>query len=291
LAGPILLIGLGVLLLLSNLGLISGSIWNILLRMWPVVLIVVGIDLLVGRRSVWGSILMIVVILAVLAGGYWIAQVAVPSAGPASTESVTVPRTQAAQIEIGLHGSAGLMAVHAGQASGPLLQASVPLLQGESLRRDVQAEGPAARIDLRTEGVVVFPNISARDQGWDVAIAPGTPLTLRLDLGAGEIRVAGAMLSLQDLRVNLGVGKTEVELGPSVRTIEVSSGIGETTVVLPAGVAARVRVSVAIGDSDVPAGYVRDGEWYVSPGYNSASTHVEVRVNLAIGAIHIRQAP
>jgi len=289
LAGPILLVGLGVLLLLSNLGVISGSIWNILLRMWPVVLIIVGIDLLVGRRSVWGSILMIVVILAVLAGGYWIAQVAVPSAGPASTESVTVPRTQATQVEIGLHGSAGLMDIHAGQASGPLLQASVPLLQGEDLRRDVQADGPTARIDLRTEGVVIFPNISARDQGWDVAIAPEAPLRLRLDLGAGEIRVAGAELSLDDLKVNLGVGKTQVELGPSVRTVEVSSGIGETTVVLPAGVAARVRVSVAIGDSDVPAGYVRDGEWYVSPGYNSASTHVEVRVNLAIGSIHIRQ--
>jgi hypothetical protein len=234
---------------------------------------------------------MIAVILAVLVGGYWIAQVAVPSARPGVTEAVTAPRQQASQAEIGLHGSAGLMEVRAGEASGPLLQATVPLLPGETLRKDVRADGATALVDLRTEGVVIFPNVSARDQGWDVAIAPETPLELRLDLGAGEIRVAGTKLSLQDLKVNLGVGKTEVELGPSVRTIEVSSGIGETTVVLPAGVAARVRVSVAIGDSDVPAGYVRDGEWYVSPGYNSASTHVEVRVNLAIGAIHIRQAP
>ena len=64
LAGPILLIGFGLLLLLSNLGYISGSIWNILLRMWPVILIVAGIDLLIGRRSVWGSVLLIAIILA-----------------------------------------------------------------------------------------------------------------------------------------------------------------------------------------------------------------------------------
>ena len=291
LAGPILLIGLGLLLLLSNLGWISGSIWNILLRMWPVVLIVVGIDLLIGRRSVWGSILMVALILAVLAGGYWVANATLPVRGAASAESVSVPLAGARQAEISLHGSAGRIVVHAGTASGPLLEAQVPLLQGETLRKDVQTSGTGVNVDLRTEGVVIFPNVSVRNAGWDVAIHPETPTVLRIDLGAGEILVAAEKISLEDLKVNLGVGRIEIEVGPEVRSIDVSTGIGETTLVLPAGLAARVRASVALGGTDVPAGYVRQGEWYVSPDFQGASTFVEVRVSLAIGSIHIRQSP
>ena len=37
--------------------------------MWPLILIVIGIDLLIGRRSVWGSIVAAVLIIAVLVLG------------------------------------------------------------------------------------------------------------------------------------------------------------------------------------------------------------------------------
>ncbi len=291
LAGPILLIGLGLLLLFSNLGWISGSIWNVLLRMWPVVLIVVGIDLLFGRRSIWGSIFMVVVILAVLIGGYWVATVTVPGRAASSVEPVSVPLAGARQAEIGLHGSAGQMVVHGGAAAGPLLEAQVPLMQGESLRKDVETSGTSTSVELRTEGVVIFPNVSGRNAGWDVAIRPGTPTALRLDLGAGEILVNAEKISLEDLKVNLGVGKIDIEVGREVRSIDVSTGVGETTIVLPAGLPARVRTSVALGGSDVPAGYVREGEWYISPDFEGAVTFVEVRVSVAIGGIHIRQSP
>src|SRR3990170_3880770 len=72
LVGPILLIGLGLVFLLTNLGMLSTSIWGVLLRIWPVILIAIGIDLLIGRRSLWGRLLALVLILAVLAGGLWI---------------------------------------------------------------------------------------------------------------------------------------------------------------------------------------------------------------------------
>lgn len=291
LAGPILLIGFGLLLLLSNLGYISGSIWNVLLRMWPVILIVVGIDLLIGRRSVWGSLLQIALILAVLAGGYWISTATLPVRGVASVEEVTVPLEGARQADIRVHGSVGQIAIHTGPASGPLLKAQAPLLKGETLQRDVNRSGSNVEVDLRTEGVVVFPSVSSREAGWDLAIHPDVKTTLDLDLGVGEIRVTGGDMSLENVKVNIGVGKIFVEVGPGVRSIDLSSGVGETTVVLPAGVAARVHASVALGGSNLPYGYVRQGDWYVSPGFETASSSVEVTVNLAIGAINIRQAP
>ena len=53
---PVILIGLGVILLLSNLGRLPADPWPLLSRLWPVILIVIGLDILLGRRSVWGGV-------------------------------------------------------------------------------------------------------------------------------------------------------------------------------------------------------------------------------------------
>src|SRR4030067_1428909 len=72
LVAPIILIGVGLVFLVTNLGMLSTSIWGVLLRIWPVILIAMGIDLLIGRRSLIGRMLALVLILAVLACGLWV---------------------------------------------------------------------------------------------------------------------------------------------------------------------------------------------------------------------------
>ena len=54
---PIILIGAGIIFLLSNLGVITGNPWPILWNLWPVLLIVIGLDILFGRRSMLGGLI------------------------------------------------------------------------------------------------------------------------------------------------------------------------------------------------------------------------------------------
>ena len=63
---PILLISAGILFLLSNLGIVDWSTWNVLWRFWPLVLIAVGIDVLFGQRSSVGAIISAFLILALI---------------------------------------------------------------------------------------------------------------------------------------------------------------------------------------------------------------------------------
>ena len=53
-AVPIILIALGIALLLGNV--FKLEIWDILIRLWPVWLIAIGLDLLIGRQNRWASI-------------------------------------------------------------------------------------------------------------------------------------------------------------------------------------------------------------------------------------------
>ena len=70
---PIILIILGILLLLSNLGYLPPGFWANAWRFWPVILILVGLEVLIGRRSAWaaagtviGVVIVIVIVSAIL---------------------------------------------------------------------------------------------------------------------------------------------------------------------------------------------------------------------------------
>ncbi len=69
--GPILLIAFGVIFLLNNLGVLNWNVWATLIRLWPVLLIGFGLDLLIGRRSVVGSVIVVLLVLIVVAVAVW----------------------------------------------------------------------------------------------------------------------------------------------------------------------------------------------------------------------------
>src|SRR5918911_1610679 len=71
LVGPALLIGLGTLLLLDTIGWIGPEAWDAILNLWPVALIAIGLDLLLGRRAPRWSALVAVALLLAMAGTIW----------------------------------------------------------------------------------------------------------------------------------------------------------------------------------------------------------------------------
>ena len=59
---PLVLISLGAIFLLNNFNVLSWDVWDLIWRLWPVLLVAIGLDILFGRRSVLGSFLSLVVI-------------------------------------------------------------------------------------------------------------------------------------------------------------------------------------------------------------------------------------
>ena len=69
--GPLLLITIGLIFLASNLGLISGDGWSAIWRLWPLILVIAGInDLIRGEGIVW-PLLLVGVGGFILVNNYW----------------------------------------------------------------------------------------------------------------------------------------------------------------------------------------------------------------------------
>ena len=67
----------------------------------------------------------------------------------------------------------------------------------------------------------------------------------------------------------------------------IEAGVGEVTIRLPEGLAARISVESGLGPVDVRGDFERSGDDYLSPGWSDAVNRVTLRVNAGVGAVTI----
>ena len=289
LIGPLVLIGLGIVFLLNNLGVVDWDVWQIVFRLWPILLIAAGLDLVVGRRSAVGTIVVLLVILGLAFAGVWLFSGAL--SGEPRTEHVVQSAEGAERAEIEIGGSVGRLTVGPLAESGTLVRGTLDLASGEQLGREFRIEAGTAYFSLQSQGEWRIPGFHwwSEDREWELDLARGIPLRLTVNAGVGETRLELAELTATGVTVNTGVGRTWITLPGHGRYVaHVRAGVGEVEVIFPAGLAGRIVVSSGIGDIDVIGDFhVEDGV-YVSPGFESAENRVELDVSGGIGRIVIK---
>lgn len=290
---PLVLIGLGVVLLLNNLGMLTWSVWEMILRLWPVLIIGFGLELLIGRRSVWGSLLVALLIVAVLAGAVYLFNSPAATTG-LTTEAVSQPLGDAKRGEVTIQFGVGRLIVDAGAAGDQLVEGTAVLGRGQRLISEGRVSAGVAyyRIDSEDTGTFWFPAQGADRRQWTLHLNPDVPLALTLRNGVGEATLDLADLQVADLDVTSGVGRVSIVL-PSRGQVRVAveGGVGEIVLTLPSSMAARIRVDAGLTQVDVPTGFIQEGDVYTSPGFDTAEDRVEIEIDGGIGRIVVEQQP
>ncbi len=289
-AGPIILISFGVIFLLNNLNVIELNAWDVIMRFWPILIIAIGLDILIGRRTAWGAVIATVMVLAILIGG--IVFFDNQSQWTYATENFEIPLGNAEEATISLDPALGYLLVDAlPTGSNVLLRGEVRPFSGEEIGKTVDFSGTRATIDLRTEGVIVAPFFGewGTQPSWDLSLHPGVFTYLIVDLGAGKAELDLQDLQFGEIHVEQGIGQMIILL-PSTNSMDINleGGIGEIQVVIPEDVGVRFRADVGIGNVLVPSDYTRDGNFYNSPGYAAAVNQIEMVIDLGIGSVRVR---
>ena len=289
LVGPVLLIGLGLIILMNNLGVLNWSVWDMLIRLWPLILIAMGLDFLIGRRSVWGSLLALVLIAVVFVVGAYLMEVRVEASF--STEKIRQSLGDATNAEISVSPAVGFVRVSAlDHGTGNLIEGDIRVIRGEKWSETFVADKDPIIYTVKSQSVGWFPSLGLWEDkaSWDVGLNPEVQLNLDVSLGVGKSELDLGGLLLTDLDADIGVGKLTVTF-PSEGQFgaHIDSAIGETFVIIPRGMGARIRVNTGLGTSQMPAGYLRQGDYYLSPGYGTAENRVDLEVSQAIGLIRV----
>jgi hypothetical protein len=286
--GPLILIGLGVAFLLSNLGLLSVDVWEALLRLWPILLIAVGLDILFGRRSLLGSLLVTVATVALIVGGlWWFGQG--PGGTPLASETISESLRGATRAEVELSVGVGTLELGAMDEAQGLIAGAVRTAEPGRVLRDFALRGDTAVLRLRERdmgGLMRAP--WSRDSRWDLRLNPNVPTKLTINTGVGAARLSLGDLAISELRISAGVGQTIITL-PRRGAVHarIDGGVGQTTVTIPNDVAVRIVVTKGLGAITTPQGLDQAGRSYTTPGYATAANRVDLAINGGVGAIRI----
>jgi hypothetical protein len=293
--GPILLIGAGIVFLLNNLGIISWDVWSVLLRLWPVILIAVGLDLLVGRRVPLGSLLLGLLLIVVLVLAV---QGALPE--PQVASLMSVDRTQeingdlkgAERASVVIRFGAGTLNLGALPEDSPqLIRGTVDLSRNETLNQSYSGSNGAVSFTLESEGSWTTGADVFMDSGksWDLSLNRDIPLDLRVSSGAGKSSIDLTSLNLSRFDLNGGVGQVTVKLPAQGRyPVRVDGGVGQIVIMVPEGLAARVRVDGGLGGVTTEGDFSHSEDTYTTGNFDTAENRAEIQVDGGIGQIVLR---
>jgi hypothetical protein len=301
---PIVLIGAGVVLFLANIGYLPDLSWNVLWRLWPLLLIGMGLDALIGRRSTFGAVVATLLILAMVGGVIALLVFApqIPAviqwAQPVGWESehIESPLADAREARVAIDWTSLPGRLRALEDSPNLIEADVAYRGRLIFDVEERGQGVAVRLDQDRSGAWFGPiEVDASGLRWDVRLSPRVPIELTLDggSGSGEYNLTG--LQIQDLYLDVGSGSIELTL-PAAGGYEarIDGGSGSLDIVLPRNVGARVELDSGSGSfrPDDRFRLVRgerndDGVWETDP-YDPSDRAITLKIDQTSGSIRIR---
>ncbi len=291
--GPIVLIGLGIMLLLGNLDVINLNFWELLFRFWPIFLIAAGLDILLGRRANGGALIALMLILGVIFGAIWLGYVETTAPfGAVHGESVRQTLDGASLAEVTIASSVSQMRLAAGSGVDALLDGNIVLHPNEELESDFAIDAGTAHYTLESGSrSLILPSFGHSNDGmWDLHLNRLIPVDLNVSTGVGSATLNLQELTLKGLKVDAGVGKVEITLPDTGNfKAEINGGVGGIAIKVPATIAVRIEASTGIGSVRVDGDYTRQGNIYQSANYDTALNRIELTVTGGIGSLTVEQ--
>lgn len=287
-AGPAFLVGLGMVFLLSNFNLLTWNVWELILRLWPVLLIAWGLDLVLGRRNIWGAALALLILVGVMAGAILMVGVGTPM----TEEKISwVPETMASEIQATLRPGVASLKIGALPQGATLLEGRLLITQSERLDKDFSLEEGIGKVSLSTTGLkMVYPAGQLRGPQWELNFTTLLPLGLGVEVGVGNADLDLRSFQLSKLALKMGVGQMKVYLPAQDLRVRIEGGVGQTIIYLPAGVAVKLNDDSGLASVSVPPGFTHHGDFYSLAG-DAGDPLLEIDMDQGIGSLVVKFAP
>lgn len=273
---PAVLILVGVIALLANTGQIPTDRLYNLVVLWPLILVVLGLELIV-RRSLHGPAgdiaAALIIVLAIVGASAYVVASPNQAAGQSLDSSAEVGSISAGTLEI----DAGAAQVNV-SGSGDL---------GSSLyKAHIEYGGPKPDVTLdRSTGELTITQKSTfftfQSQRFvlNLQLNPSIPWKITQNTGAATTTYKLETVHLNELALNTGASRDELTLGTPTAVVPVNINGGSLTLRIhrPKGVPASVDVSGGAVNLDADGqSYHAIGHVGVSPDLGSAGYRIEV---------------
>lgn len=240
---PALLVLVGVVALLVNVGAIPVDRLYLLVDLWPVILIVIGLELVIRHsfHGVVGDVAAALVVLLAIAGALgYVAAAPNPNSTHTMDASAPVGNLEQAAVEVDV--GAAIIDVAGSNDLG-----------SDLYRVHIEYSGPAPEVDFDdSAGKVTISQpsrngffLGARKFNLTLQINTGIPWTVSENSGAATDTIDLTKVHVTSMTLNTGASREDITLGPPSGTVPVVVNGGALTVHVhrPSGVPVSIQVS------------------------------------------------
>ncbi len=296
---PVLLIGVGVIWLLGSLNLLPVPSLRLLLRLWPLALVVIGLDILIGRRSpLIGSIIGIGSIALIIALLFLAPQLGFEPGGELKTLHFSEPLDSATSADISLDLERYSTTIDSLSSSEMLIEAELDTVTDVSFA----ARGNQAKI-IRLEPKddfsffdIDWDYLDVRDARWEIGLSPEVPLDLYVDVGSGSAALYLMDLELTSFEIDRGSGSSTLALpaSPSEYSAVINGGSGSFDIEIADSAKIDFAIDVGSGSFNILIRDTANIEAQIDGGSGSLTINVPNNIGVRIvirdsgsGSVHI----
>jgi hypothetical protein len=217
-------------------------------------------------------------------------------AGIATCEMETELKTKTQKVELGDAESVDVT-IQMGAGELNLEGGSTDLLEGAfryNVERwvpevDYQVLGKKGRLAIRQRRRHGLHFGSSRNT-WDLRLNNHVPMTMTIDLGAGQTDLNLQGFSLKRLDIDMGVGQLDLDLSGERKEnldVKIDGGIGHGSIYLPENIGVRADIEGGIGSISA-RGFHKEGHVYTNDAYGKTAVSIDLRIEAGIGSIDLR---
>ncbi len=251
---PVVLIGAGIILLLRNLELIPVININMLLRLWPLILVVIGLDIIFGHKAPWvGGLIGLAAVGGIVAFLFLSPSLGISTSSGTKTETISTPLEGATSVTYYLETASDPVHVKGLSDSSKLIEGT--FVHNGTLNFDVSGTTEkVVRLSETTDSDAWLQwNLSFDNLRWDIGLNPGIPSAVVLDGGSGSVDMDLSAVMLTSLQASMGSGSSKFILPVSADyyTAEITSGSGSVNIDLPSGTDMNLSIDSGSGSVNI----------------------------------------
>jgi hypothetical protein len=285
---PFVLIGVGIVVLLVNTGAITWDSIGRIAGLWPILLILVGIELIVSRTAPRliaipvnigiSAVALLAVLLLAVSGAAWPIGSWWPAASTQTmVASAALPDAAHARLEIN-YGAAQLN-IHSGSLGADLYRANVTYAGSPAPSVWLDRANGTVHVDRGNRSPFVFMPAGKHEQ-VDLVLSESIPWVINVNAGASQQTLDLRALKLASVQMNSGATSLELDLPSPTGTVplKINGGAMSARLALPTGAAVELISSGGFNSLNVDGRQlsgIGEQSWQ-SPGYAQAGDRFDI---------------
>jgi hypothetical protein len=281
--GAIVLV-LGILLLAANFGWIDWTFVLSLWRLWPLILVLIGVGLLFrDRNQTLGAVIMLLIVLAGV-GIAWLSYNGLGWGSVKTTDIVSPAVTGATSGRAEINIGASRLSIAGGDSASVSGTATSRRAPEVTFQQPVNGE---FRFTVSQEWQNFAGFDTGRRESLDLRLPTGLPWTIAVHSGAADMDIDLSRVWLSAFELSTGASSLKLRVGPVVAPnarVDISGGAASYELWLPRSLNISVRTQTGLTSLQFDPDFTKSGDLWL---WNGGGTTVLVEVKSGVSSLRV----